>query len=80
MSYGQPPPDRFGCYREVLLAELADVDVYWSRVHFLGRLPFANYVRVLQVSSLHVYRTYPFVLSWSRLEAMAIGTPWSCPY
>jgi glycosyltransferase involved in cell wall biosynthesis len=46
--------------------------VDWSRVHFLGNLPYEHFVKVLQVSSAHVYMTYPFVLSWSSIESMAL--------
>jgi glycosyltransferase involved in cell wall biosynthesis len=55
-------------WRQHLLAEVA-VDP--ARVHFLGNVPYAQFVRLLQISSVHVYLTYPFVLSWSALEAMA---------
>jgi glycosyltransferase involved in cell wall biosynthesis len=74
VSYGRRPPQGFAGYREALMAELGE-RVDWSRVHFLGKVPYDTYRTVLQVSSLHVYLTYPFVLSWSMLEAMAFGVP-----
>ncbi len=70
-SYGTKPQDGRS-YRQQMIEELgAAVD--WRRVHFLGKLPYAAYLKVLQISSVHVYLTYPFVLSWSMLEAMAAG-------
>ena len=44
-----------------------------SRLHFTGRLPYSQYLQVLRASSVHVYLTRPFVLSWSMLEAMSTG-------
>jgi glycosyltransferase involved in cell wall biosynthesis len=59
-------------YRDLMLTELGRrLDA--TRVHFLGRIPYAKYLQVLQVSTAHVYLTYPFVLSWSMLEAMGAG-------
>lgn len=76
VSYGRKPRG-FASYREALRAELdaGGAAIDWSRVHFLGKIPYASYRTVLQVSSLHLYLTYPFVLSWSMLEAMAAGVP-----
>jgi glycosyltransferase involved in cell wall biosynthesis len=69
VSYGRLPAGGAG-WREHMLAELGGrLDL--SRVHFVGWLPYAQYLAVLQVSSAHVYLTYPFVLSWGLLEAMA---------
>jgi glycosyltransferase involved in cell wall biosynthesis len=44
-----------------------------ERIHFTGMLDYASLVRVMQVSAAHIYLTYPFVLSWSSMEAMAAG-------
>lgn len=71
VSYGRRPPEG-ETYRQKYLAEIQD-QVDLNRVHFLGKLPYSSYLSVLQVSSAHVYLTYPFVLSWSMLEAMAAG-------
>ncbi len=49
-----------------------------ERTHFLGHLQYNKYLKVLQVSSAHVYLSAPFVLSWSFLEAMATGCPMVC--
>ena len=46
-----------------------------ERTHFVGLLPEPEFVKMLQVSSLHVYLTVPFVLSWSILNAMSVGVP-----
>lgn len=58
-------------YKEMMLKELPEVDM--NRVHFVGGLPFNEYVNLLQISSAHVYLTYPFVLSWSLMDAMSCG-------
>jgi glycosyltransferase involved in cell wall biosynthesis len=76
VSYGAaPPPGPDGqaqTWREIFLNEVkGELDL--SRVHFVGKVPYADFLRVLQVSTVHVYLTYPFVLSWSLLEAMSAG-------
>lgn len=59
-------------YRAALLRQL-DGKIDLSRVSFVGRIPYRDYLALLRRSSVHVYLTYPFVLSWSLLEAMACG-------
>lgn len=44
----------------------------WSRVHFLGRVPYSQFCRIIQISRCHLYLSMPFVLSWSLLEAMSM--------
>jgi len=71
VSYGAPPPPR-STFRQMMLEELgAKLDL--TRVHFVGLLEYRAYLSLLQISSAHVYLTYPFVLSWSFIEAMAAG-------
>ena len=71
VSYGAPPAGG-GSWKDVMLKELGD-SVDWSRVHFLGKVPYSHFTSILALSRAHVYLTYPFVLSWSMLEAMASG-------
>ena len=69
VSYGSKREDG-RTYRQHY-TETLDLDL--SRIHFLGRVSYAKYLKVLQLSAVHVYLTYPFVLSWSLMEAMAAG-------
>jgi glycosyltransferase involved in cell wall biosynthesis len=71
ISYGARLPEG-ETYKKRMLAELGD-SLDLKRVHFLGKLPYQGFIKVLQVSRVHVYLTYPFVLSWSMLEAMSAG-------
>ncbi|SIP96679.1 Glycosyltransferase involved in cell wall bisynthesis [Paracoccus thiocyanatus] len=70
-SYGGLPKDAPG-WKDKLLAEL-DGSLDLSRIHFMGRVPYPQYLALLQIASVHCYLTYPFVLSWSLTEAMAAG-------
>lgn len=69
VSYGNRLPQG-QTYRQKMLQE---VKIDPNRVHFLGKIPYADYLALLQVSSAHIYLTVPFVLSWSMLEAMSAG-------
>ena len=72
VSYGAKPPNG-QTWKQIFIDEvrtqISDLD--WSRVYFLGRVSYSTFLSMLQVSRAHVYLTYPFVLSWSLLEAMS---------
>lgn len=74
VSYGARPAAG-AKWRDIFAGEvrgrISDAD--WSRVHFLGHIPYNYFIALLQLSTVHVYLTYPFVLSWSLLEAMSVG-------
>ncbi len=74
VGYGAAPRDGRSwkqTFAEEVRPQIPDAD--WARVHFLGNLPHAQFVALLQLSAVHVYLTYPFVLGWSLLEAMSAG-------
>jgi glycosyltransferase involved in cell wall biosynthesis len=78
VSYGSRPDKAIhghSNWKDVFIDEvrgqISDAD--WSRVHFLGNVPYQHFIPLLQLSTVHVYLTYPFVLSWSLLEAMSAG-------
>lgn len=78
VSYGAPPsPAKYGfkTWKDVFAHEVRPriPDADWARVRFIGKLPYPQFVGLLQLSRVHVYLTYPFVLSWSLLEAMSVG-------
>lgn len=54
-------------------AALATLSLDFNRIHFTGSLDYIQLRNILQVSTVHVYSTVPFILSWSLLEAMACG-------
>ncbi len=73
VSYGAKAPDG-NTWKQIFLDEVADrVDM--SRLLFVGSIPYQAFRTLMQVSACHVYLTYPFVLSWSMLEAMSCGVP-----
>lgn len=78
VSYGlKPNPEKYGVssWKEIFLNEISS-DLSKDelfRIKFLNQLIYSDYLKVLQVSTVHVYLTYPFVLGWSFLEAMSAG-------
>lgn len=72
-SYGVSP-NSGKSWKQIFLEEI-DGSYNPEQVHFVGNLAYQRYLHLLQLSAAHVYLTYPFVLSWSCLEAMSCGCP-----
>ncbi len=76
VSYGAAAPSGKS-WKSIYLDEVAE-KIDRNRVHFLGPVPHNTYISALQVSSAHIYLTYPFVLSWSLIEALSAGCVTVC--
>jgi glycosyltransferase involved in cell wall biosynthesis len=78
VSYGAvPDPKIYGklSWKEIFANELRPqlTETQWKQLIFVGNIPYEYFVPLLQISTVHVYLTYPFILSWSLLEAMSMG-------
>lgn len=69
VCYGRSLPNNMS-YKQFMLEKIP-LDL--SRVHFVGPLPYGQYLKVIQASDIHVYLSRPFVLSWSFTEALSTG-------
>ncbi len=71
VSYGASRKDGKGWLTAI--KEQSNFEIDWKRTHSLGTIPHQQLRLIYQVSAAHVYFSYPFVLSWSLLEAMSCG-------
>lgn len=69
VCYGKSLPDGQS-YKDYMLKK---IPLDMSRIHFVGPLPYGQYLQVIQASDVHIYLTRPFVLSWSMIESMSTG-------
>lgn len=74
VSYGSRP-ENGRKWKDIFLDEIRTqlTENEYQRIYFLGSIPYKYFVLLLKISTVHVYLTYPFVLSWSLLEAMSVG-------
>ncbi len=68
VSYGKRPPEGT-TYRRIYMRECGLEN--HPRLHWVGYLDYERFLKILRISSAHIYLTYPFVLSWSMMEAMS---------
>ncbi len=72
VSYGaRPKGDK--SYKDIFYNEIKDELPINNKIVFLGYVKYNLLLSILDIASVHVYLTYPFVLSWSMLESMALG-------
>ncbi|HEY9751937.1 MAG TPA: glycosyltransferase family 4 protein [Coleofasciculaceae cyanobacterium] len=71
VSYGPAAP-KGKTWKQIYLDHVQD-QLDLNRVYLFDRLLYNQLIQLFQLSSVHVYLTYPFVLSWSVLEAMSCG-------
>lgn len=71
VSYGAAPPPGTS-WKQIFLDEVKD-QLDMRRIHFVGKVPHATLTQLMQVAAVYTYLTYPFVLSWSLMEAMSCG-------
>tara|TARA_X000000368_G_C23017512_1_gene706435 strand:- start:201 stop:1517 length:1317 start_codon:yes stop_codon:yes gene_type:complete len=75
-SYGPPPPKsnelHLKSYKQIYYHEVKDKLIDKEKLIYLGKVNYNSYLSLVDLSSVHVYLTYPFVLSWSMLEVMAL--------
>ncbi len=71
-SYGAPPTTEKS-WKQIFIDEVRPLipDRDWQRVIFVDHLPYTSFLNLLQISKVHVYLTYPFIVGWSLLEAMS---------
>ena len=74
VSYGAQPPGGMSWKQQFINEVFPKLsESQRARIHFLNTIAYERFISLLQVSTVHVYLTYPFVLSWSLLEAMSAG-------
>ena len=72
VSYGAKPKGDLS-YKDLYYNEIKDKIPENNNIIFLGFVKYNLLISILDIASVHVYLTYPFVLSWSMLESMALG-------
>ena len=71
VSYGSTPKNGKS-HKDNFYNEVKELLTDESKLLYLGVVAYDNLLKLLNIASVHVYLTYPFVLSWSVLEAMAL--------